>query len=241
MRYDYDGRRLAAKNIKHTRLMCLPGKLYGYGPLQAARGDIEYALQLREFGNAFLTNGGIPTGVLSSDQYINQEQATAYREAWTQAQEKRGLAVLGAGMSYSPIALSPSDISFLENQQYSVIQIARLFGIPPIFLGSGLDGASLTYSTAETQSILFLQTTMADYLTSVEQSFTSLLPRGQVARFKLDNLLRADLATRTEAQIKLIQAQVLTPTEVRLLEGWGEDPVGEYFSSGVAVNTPTER
>lgn len=239
-RYDYDGRRIQNKNISHIKLMSLPDKLYGVGPLQSARKDIEYALQLREWGNSFLTNGGIPTGVLSSDQYLNKDQSDAYREAWNEAQESRGLAVLGAGMSYSPIALSPEDIAYLENQKYTTNQIARLFGVPPVFIGSGLEGGSLTYSTAETQSILFLQTTMSDYLVSIEEAFSSLLPRGQVGKFRLDSLLRADLASRTEANAKLIQNKVITPEEVRLLEGWSKEPVGTFFEEAV-VSTPTNR
>ena len=239
-RYDYNGRRIQNKNISHIKLMSLPDKLYGVGPIQSARRDIEYALQLREWGNSFLTNGGIPTGVLSSDQYLNQEQSDAYRTAWNEAQESRGLAVLGAGMTYSPIALSPEDIAYLENQKYTTNQIARLFGVPPVFIGSGLEGGSLTYSTAETQSILFLQTTMSDYLVSIEEAFSALLPRGQVGKFRLDSLLRADLASRTEANAKLIQNKVITPEEVRLLEGWSKEPVGTFFEEAV-VSTPTNR
>ena len=222
------------------RLMTFPQKLYGYGPLQAARSDIETGLKLREFGNSFLTNGAIPTGVLSSEQFINQDQADAYRAAWNEAQSSRGLAVLGAGMSYSAISLSPEDISFLASQQYNVLQIARIFGIPPIFLGSGTEGASLTYSTSETQSILFLQTTMSDYLVSIEEAFTDLLPRGQVAKFRLDNLLRADLATRVGSYEKLITTGVLTPTEVRLAEGFGPEPIGALFEDA-PVSRPNER
>ena len=239
-RFDYNGKRVANKNIKQIRLMTFPQKLYGYGPLQAARSDIETGLKLREFGNSFLTNGAIPTGVLSSEQFINQDQADAYRAAWNEAQSSRGLAVLGAGMSYSAISLSPEDISFLASQQYNVLQIARIFGIPPIFLGSGTEGASLTYSTSETQSILFLQTTMSDYLVSIEEAFTDLLPRGQVAKFRLDNLLRADLATRVGSYEKLITTGVLTPTEVRLAEGFGPEPIGALFEDA-PVSRPNER
>lgn len=230
-RFDVGGRRVPNKNIKHLRLTVLPGAVYGLGPLQAARGDIENAKKLQEYGNAFMGNGAIPTGVLSSDQYLNQEQANAYRAAWGEAQSTRGLAVLGAGLSYSPIALSPADLQFLENQQFSTLQIARLFGIPSVFLSVGMEGSSLTYATTESMAILFLQTTLSDYLVSVEQAFTDLLPRGQVGKFRLDSLMRADLATRVEAYSKLITQQVITPTEVRLLEGYGPEPEGEFFNN----------
>ena len=228
--YDYGGSRLRKPNISHIRLMKLPHNPKGLGPLQAARGDIENALRLREYSNSFLSHGAIPTGVLSSDQFLNSEQADAYRSAWTEAQASRGLAVLGAGLSYSPISLSPEDLQFLENQHFNQLQIARLFGIPSIFLSIGIEGSSLTYATTESMALLFLQTTLSEYLVSIEEAFTALLPRGQVAKFKLESLLRSDLATRIAAYEKLIDKQVLTPQEVRLMEGYSPEVRGEFFA-----------
>jgi HK97 family phage portal protein len=235
-RYDYNGKRVNSKNIKHIRLMVIPGKLEGVGPLQAGRTDLENTQRLLDYSNSFLKTGGIPTGVLSSDQFLNQEQADAYRAAWSEAQETRGLAVLGAGLSYSPISLTPEDIQMLENQKFSTLQIARLFGIPPIFIGAGIEGSSLTYATTETLGILFLQTTMADYLVSIEEAFSDLLPRGQKASFRLDTLMRSDLKTRTDSYATLIQNGVITPSEVRLMEGYSENPVGDLFE-----NSPISR
>lgn len=241
LRYDYNGKRVNTKNIKHVRLLVLPGALKGVGPLQAGANDIENARKLVAYSNQFLENGGIPTGVLSSEQFLNQEQATAYREAWDEAQKERGLAVLGAGLTYSPISLTPEDLMLLENQKFSTLQVARLFGVPPIFLGAGIEGSSLTYSTTETLGILFLQTTLTDYLVSVEEAFTDLLPRGQKATFRLDSLLRSDLKTRVDAYATLIDKQVVTPQEVRLLEGYGPEPVGALFEAAPVVSTPSTR
>jgi len=240
-KYGYAGKTLPAKNIQHGRLMVLPGAVKGIGPLQACRSDNEYEKKLQEYGNSFLTNGGIPTGVLSTDQYLNTEQANAYRTAWNEAQTERGLAVLGAGLSYAPISLSPEDLQFLENQKFSTLSIARIFGVPPIFLGAGIEGSSLTYSTTETLGILFLQTTMSDYIVSIEQAFTDLLPRGQKATFRLDSLLRSDLKTRVDAYSTFIDKGVITPQEVRLLEGYGPNPVGQLMENAPVVSTPNTR
>jgi len=217
--------------------MVLPGAYKGIGPLQAGADDIENAKRLLLYSNSFLENGGIPTGVLSSDQFLNQEQADAYRTAWNNAQETRGLAVLGAGLSYSPISLTPEDLMLLENQKFTTLQIARIFGIPPIFLGAGIEGSSLTYSTTETLGILFLQTTLSEYLVSIEEAFTDLLPRGQKAAFRLDSLMRSDLKTRVSAYSQLIDKSVLTPQEVRLLEGYSSEPIGEFFQQA-PIQTP---
>ncbi len=238
--YDYNGKRVNKKNIKHIKLMVLPGGIKGLGPLQAGANDIENAKRLLLYSNSFLENGGIPTGVLSSDQYLNQEQADAYRTAWGEAQSTRGLAVLGAGLSYSAISLTPEDLMLLENQKFSTLQIARLFGIPPIFLGAGIEGSSLTYATTETLGILFLQTTLSEYLVSIEEAFTDLLPRGQKASFRLDGLMRSDLKTRVGAYKDLIDKQVLTPQEVRMMEGYSPEPVGDFFQQA-PIQTPQSR
>ena len=219
LRYDYSGKQVRKANIQHLRLFPQAGIPLGLGPVQAARGDVETALRLRSFGDDFLETGGIPTGVLSTDQFINQEQADAYRKNWDEAQSKRGLAVLGAGMNYSPISMTPEDIQFLESRRYSSMEIARLFGIPPIYLGLGIEGSSLTYATTESLGILFLQTTLTAYIKSVEEAFTDLLPRGQKARFKLDALLRADLSTRVASYEKLVAMGAMSADEVRKSEG----------------------
>lgn len=219
VRYDFGGRRIPNKNIKHLRLFTLPGSYRGLGPIQAARIDVETALRIREFGDSVLSNGGVPTGVLSSDQFLSQDQANAYRDAWNDAQAQRGLAVLGSGLDYSAIALTPADIQFLENQMFSTAQIARLFGVPATWVGIGIEGSSITYSTSEDLARVFIQTTLTQYLTAIENAITDLLPRGQQATFKLDALLRADLKSRVSAYQALVGIGAMTAEEVRKSEG----------------------
>ena len=227
LRYDYGGKTLQGPNIQHLRLFSLPGSQRGLGPIQAARLDLETALRVRSFGDSVLSNGGIPTGVLSSDQFLSQEQADAYRDKWNEAQDQRGLAVLGSGLSYSSIALSPADVQFLENQQFSTAQIGRLFGVPATWLGIGIEGSSITYSTSEDLARVFIQTTLTQYLTSIENAMTDLLPRGQVATFKLDSLLRADIKSRVAAYQALVGIGAMTVEEVRASEGLDDNTTAQ--------------
>lgn len=225
VRYSVNGSDVDAKNVKHLRLLTLPGQHRGKGPIQAARQDLLTALRVRDYGDSVLSTGGIPTGVLSSDQPLNQAQADAYRTSWDEAQESRGLAVLGSGLNYHAISLSPEDMQWLENQQFSTAQIARLFGVPPTWLGVGIEGSSLTYSTSESLARVFIQTTLTDYLVAVEDAMTDLLPRGQAAAFKLDALLRADLAARVDAYVKLVGIEAMTKEEVRASEGLDDNAI----------------
>lgn len=217
--YSVGGKDVNQNQIVHLSIFNKPGDFMGQGPLQAASHDIETAYLVRKYGDSILANGSVPTGVLSTDQFLNGEQANAYREAWNLAQSDRGLAVLGNGMSYQAVSLSPKDIQFLESQQFSIAQIARLFGIPAVWLNLGIDGSSLTYSNVEDLARHYLQTTLSPYLNTIEQNFSLLLPRKNEARFKLDALLRANLMARVDSYDKLIPLGVMSAEEARLSEG----------------------
>ncbi len=217
--YHVNGKEVSSDKIKHLRLLSMPGEHIGLGPIQAARQDLQTALALREFGDSVLSTGGIPTGVLSTDQKLNQDQSNAYRDAWNEAQKERGLAVLGAGLEYQPIALSPADMQWLENKTFSNSEIARMFGIPAIWLGLGIEGSSMTYTNVEMLAQEFLTTTGSQYLTVIEQNFSDLLPRGTESRFKTDALLRGDAKSRADVYAILHGLGAITTEEIRISEG----------------------
>lgn len=227
VRYDVNGRTVPNSSVKHLRLMSAPGSYRGVGPIQSARADVLTAMRLREYGDSFLSTGGIPTGLLSSDQVLSQDQADAYRTKWDEAQEARGLAVLGQGLSYQAISLNPADIQYLDNQMFSTAQIGRLFGIPATWLGIGIEGSAITYSTSEGLARAFIQTTLTQYLNAIENAISDCLPRGQVAAFKLDALLRADISARVDAYVKLAGIGAITAEEVRQSEGLDDDAVSD--------------
>jgi len=81
---------------------------------------------------------------------------------------------------------------------------------------------------------------LSEYLVSIEEAFTDLLPRGQKGTFRLDTLMRSDLKTRVDSYATLIDKSVLTPTEVRMMEGYSPTPVGDFFQQA-PIQTPQNR
>lgn len=205
--------------IKHLKLMEVFGSDYGLGPIQAARAELTGSLDLRDYSSNWFSKGAIPTGVLSSTAYLDADMAAEYRRRWEENQAIRGVAVLGNGMQYQPILLSPQDAQFLENQEFSVTQIARLFGIPANYLLAEVPGGTMTYQNMQDVDTAFVRYTLMEYIREIEEAFTSLLPRGQKARFKTDGLLRANTSTRFEYYKTAIDAGILTIDEVRDMEG----------------------
>jgi HK97 family phage portal protein len=205
--------------VKHLMLTRLPGYELGVGPIQACQNELRGAIDLRNYADQWFTEAAIPNGILKTDQTLTPELADAYRTRWNEtAQGGRGIQVLGSGLTYTPIYLSPADAQFLESQAFSQTQIARMFGVPAIYMMTD-PGNSSTYSNQEQVDSAFIRYTLQKYFTEVETAFSDLLPRGQNARFKTDGLLRADFKTRSDVYSAAITAGWLTVDEVRQREG----------------------
>lgn len=217
--YSVDGKEIDARDIAHLRYMTLPGRALGLGPIQAARRGLNGMAHVQRYADGLFTRGGTPAGVLSTDQPLTREAADAAATEWMEKQNAGKTAVLGQGLSYQSIGVKPSDLQWLDSQKWSVLRVARLFGIPPAKLAAAVEGASLTYNNIETASLDMLRDTLMGYLAPIEDMLTRLLPRGQSARFNLDAVLRPDTKTRYEAHAIALEAGFLTIDEVRDIEG----------------------
>lgn len=205
--------------IQHLALMRVPGNVYGLGPIQAAQKELLAAVDTRDYASAWFTDSGIPNGILKSDQMLSPDQASAAKDAWNAtAGAKYGVAVLGNGISYQPMYLNPRDAQFIENQQFSVTQIARLYGIPANMMMAAVDGNSMTYTNMEQEQMAFVRYTLAQYIVEIESALSHLSTRGTEVKVNVDSLLRSDTLTRYQAHQIALSAGWLTVDEVRAIE-----------------------
>lgn len=217
--YRYGGKEYPDWKVKHLFLTRLPGFNIGVGPIQAAQNELRGALNLRNYADNWFTDTGVPTGILKTDQTLNSDTADAIRDRFKALQAtKRDVAVLGSGVEYSPILLNPAEAQFLESQQFSITQIARMFGVPAQYLMTD-PGNSSTYQNMTQVDLSFVRYGLQKYLTEIETAFSDLLPRGQEARFKVEALLRGDHTTRATFYASAITSGWMTVDEVRAAEG----------------------
>lgn len=217
--YKHRGTELKRDDVKHLSLLRVPGTAYGLGPIQAAQPELRGALDTRDYAGNWFEDSGVPTGVLKSDQVLSPEAAKSAKDAWNTTQGgSRGVAVLGNGLTYSPIFLSPKDAQFIEAQSFNVTQIARLFGVPSSLMLAAVEGNSQTYSNVEQDWLGYVRFSLMAYLVEIEEALSSLIPRGQTVRFNVDALLRSDTTTRYAAHSVAIASGFLTVDEVRAIE-----------------------
>jgi HK97 family phage portal protein len=208
-----------AHQVAHLAMLRVPGTPYGLGPVQAAQPDLGGALDQRDYASGWFHTSGVPSGVLSTDQHLTATQAEDYKERWTKT-PPGSVRVVGAGLSYNPVMISPKDAQFLESQQFSITSIARLFGIPAsLMLAAVSGGTSQTYSNIEQDMIVYVQHSLMVYLREIEEAFTAISPRGQTVRFNTESLLRTDTLTRYQAHEIALRAGWTDVAEVRAIEG----------------------
>jgi HK97 family phage portal protein len=244
--YWHGGTEYAAEDIKHMALMKLPGRLTGLGPIQAAQVELRGALELRDYASLWFSEGKVPSGILTSEQVLTADDAKVFKAAWNGTNEKpvdnpSGVKVLGKGTTYTPIMLKPADAQWLESQQFTTTQLARLLGMPASLMLATVEGSAMTYSNVEQDWIAFTRFTLMGYLRKIENALTELTAAGQTVRFKLETLLRSDTKTRYEAHNLGITAGFLTINEARAIEGYAPLSAAELAAAKPApAPAPTE-
>lgn len=217
---EWRGKTYGPRDIAHLRLLRLTGSAEGLGPIQACQQAILGALDMSTYATNFVAAGGIPTGILTTDQPISPKQAKEAAAAWMENNSRaNGIAVLGQGLNFTPLLLKPEEVQFLESREFDSKAVARMFGIPAHLMHVGVEGSSLTYQNVQDADISLIRWTLMAYLRPIESAISRVLPGRTSVRFNLDAFLRPDTRTRYDTYAAALQAGFLTIDEVRDIEG----------------------
>ena len=195
--------------------------LRGVSPITLARESLGGAIAELEHGQTFFKNGAALGGVLQHPGTLGAEAAETLRQSWRDkysGSDNAGkVAVLEEGMEFKPVALSNKDSQWLESRQVTVLDMARIFGVPPALLGH-LEKAS--YSSQEAQNLEFLTHSLRPWLARIEQAVNkALLGSGDLyAEFTTGDLLSTTIDKRYDAYRTALAAGFMSVNEVRKLE-----------------------
>ena len=221
--YDYRTRTgtvtLSSEQVEHVRLNEFPGHDRGIGPIEACRLSLTGGMDIRDYAAGFFDRGAIPPGVLTSDQVIDDVTAKAMKTWWHDG-DAAEIKVMGKGLHFEPILIKPEDAQWIEAQKFTVLDIARMFGIPPILLLAAIEGSSLTYQNLQMVNEQLLTDTLGPlYLEAIEASMSALIPAGQDARFDVSKLTRRDDKTRMQTHKLAIDSGIYDADYARVQEG----------------------
>lgn len=199
------------------------GGLRGLSPIDTARQAIGLGMAEEKFSAGFYGRGQQLSGVISlppmaanATTEAKQDIADGWKKRHAGPDKAFGTAVLTGGATWTPLAVTPEDAQFLEQRKFQVIEIARLFNVPPHMIQE-VDTTTSWGTGIEQQSIGFVRFSLMPWIVRLEQGLSQLLPRGQFVKFNLKQHLRADAAAEADAFAKAVQNGWMNRAEVRRL------------------------
>lgn len=235
---------LSSESVWHVKLY--GNGIVGKSPLAFGRNMFGIAQAAEQSVGKIYANGGKPSGVLSFDRLLTKEQRAAVRENFatlTTGTDDR-LLVIEQGMKFDAVSMSPQDIELLASRKHQIDEIARWFGVPSILINQNEGSTTLGSSTAEIISG-FYKLNLRPYLERIEASVKTWLFTPDEANqyefeFDFEGLLRSDLKSRLEGYRTAVAGTILTPNEVRRIEGWPRVEGGDVLLSQVNM-TPIDK
>jgi HK97 family phage portal protein len=218
---------LPSRNVLHLRGLGGDGTI-GWSPIRMARESIALGLAMEEFGARFFGAGTHPGAVVEHPGKLGDIAEEHLRKSLTTQVGGLGrshrLLILEEGMKLAQIGIPPGDAQFLESRAFSVIDIARIFRIPPYLLQ---DFSRATFSNIEHTAISFVVYTMMPWLVRWEQRLKKSLLEEQdsnlFVEFLVAGLMRGDMEARFKSYAIARQWGWMSPNDV--LEKENENPV----------------
>ena len=183
--------------VEHIKLFELEDHLLGVGPIQMNNAALYSIAEQRFYIDRFLAESRRPSGIYAFDADMDEDEL---KQAKAQIMNNRKTGepdALPKGVKYQAVMITPEQAQLNELNKNAVLEVARIFGIPPYKLAAAVDGNSMTYQNVSQADMAWVRESLEQYLTAIEDGMTNVLPRGQVAQFDTDNWLRAAEAITT--------------------------------------------
>jgi HK97 family phage portal protein len=196
----------------------------GRGLIDTDSDAIAMALALQSYGAGYFNSGGMPIGVLKVHRpEVTQEQADQAKTQWiSKYAGTPGVAVLNELTDFTPVAFNPVDSQMIESRQFSLVEVALMWGVPPSKLGASVGGG--TYRNAEMEEVQARNDAVAPWTRLLEEAASlELVPRGQHVEWNLSASLRTDTLSLYQAYQAALggpgpQSLWMLPDEIRAKE-----------------------
>lgn len=245
--YEFDGREYPAADVIDVPFMLRANQVDCYGPIFKARKAIQLAIAMSDFAGTFFAGGGVPPMALEGPLPSGPE---AFKRAAADIQRAIDLAKK-SGSSFFPmppghalkaIGFDPAKGQMTEARLFQIQEIARAWGLPPVFVQDLSHG---TFSNTEQQDLQLVKHNIGQWAKALEDELNLKLfgqrKRTRRVKHNLDGLQRGDFKSRIEGLARAIQTAQLTPNEARALED--RPPLengGELLVQGATVPLGTQ-
>lgn len=218
-------RRLLDSEVLHVKDRSDDGYV-GRSRLARAGTTVRTGLTQESFGEMLYANRATPSGAFSFKEALRGEQRDYLREhiqdAWAGVKHAGKVLILDSDASFTPITVTPESLEMLATRRFSTEEIARMFGVPPPIVGIWDHS---TFTNSETAGRWFAQFTLAPIIRKIEDAFRRSVFSAESRatheiEFDMTGFLRGDAEARWKAHEIAVKNSILTPNEIREVEGW---------------------
>lgn len=209
---------IPSEDILHIRGISF-NMLVAASTIGLSRDSIGLAMAQNLQASRWVNNGARPSGVLETPNKLSDDAAKRLKKQWEEFQsgiQNTGrTAVLEEGLQWKALQLTAVDLQFINQQQMSVQDIARFFGVPTRKL---MQQDTSRGSTIIQEDQSYVNETVAPDLEMIEQKFVrtfDLDEEGLGVDIDESPLLRADPLTRYNIGRIGILSGMLAPNEWR--------------------------
>ncbi|MAU40981.1 MAG: phage portal protein [Kordiimonas sp.] len=210
-------------------------------PISSHKESIAKALAITKYGAKIFGNGGVPpfalVGPFQSREATDRAQSDLAAAIVKASKENRSVLPLPTGHEIKTLGADPEKMQMTEDQRFLIEEIARIYGLPPVFLQDLTHG---TYNNTEQQDLNLVKHRLRSLVVQAESQLNlKLFGRNSdyFVEFSLDGLLRGDIKSRYEAYAKGIQNGFMEPNRARTMENWPkmDGLADDLFIQGASV------
>ena len=228
------------EDMLHMKNMSVDGYL-GLSPIAVGQDVIGLALATQQHGAVLFRQGGQVSGVIKHPGRLSKEARDNIAESWRDThggvQNAHKAAVLEEGMTFEKIALTNEDSQFLQTRQFQVLDICRMYRVPPHKLA---EYGRATFNNLEQMQQAYIDDCLGPATDQIEGMMNDqLLSRREWGKwqthFDYTGLLRGDTIRRYQSYQIGLNNGFMSRNEVRALENMNPIPGGDEYR--VPLNT----
>ncbi|XKM39118.1 phage portal protein [Rhizobium ruizarguesonis] len=224
------------REYPHTEILHVQSFL-GKSPISLGKEAIGLAAILERHGAQLFGSGARPSIVIKTKIADSDAGANKWKNIRNDFRRWRSdpsePLILPPETDIDQPAMTSTDAQFLEHRLEQVREIARIFGVPPTMLFELTRG---TWSNTEQMGAQFLQLCLRPWLDRWQDAYSTVLlsedeQDSHYFEFVVDDLMRADAASRTANMTALVTNRIMTPNEARAIQNMPPLPGGDELTN----------
>lgn len=224
----------------------------GVSPLISLGLEVEQDLLAAKQNTGLLKEGGIPKGLLKTDQVLTEAEAEMLARTWYKKyghNNKSRVAVLGKGTEYQQLTFSPDTLKLYDMKKWNLYTLLAKYGIPPRVANIQDSKSSLSGTDTDSQHRAFWNFTLIPLLQNFEQvlevQFFRRFKLSEKGVFNLESIpeLQESEDAQSNRDIAEINAGLKTINDVLRARGQEEKTWGDIWyrqSSLIPVSSNTD-